>query len=152
MAALKGLYMFEEIKKLKALPLKLKESQVAKQLNIDTRTVKKYWNMTEQDFVNLVKKLNESKSKSVLDQYKDEILGFLTTYKSFTAAQVYDRLKEQHINFNLCESSVRNYVAKLREQHNLNKKIKEREYVAVFCKAKFPVFEKQSYREFSLLS
>lgn len=29
--------MFEEIKKLKALPLKLKESQVAKQLNIDTR-------------------------------------------------------------------------------------------------------------------
>ncbi len=79
MAALKGLYMFEEIKKLKALPLKLKESQVAKQLNIDTRTVKKYWNMTEQDFVKLVKKLNESKSKSVLDQYKDEILGFLTT-------------------------------------------------------------------------
>lgn len=102
--------MFEEIKKLKALPLKLKESQVAKQLNIDTRTVKKYWNMTEQDFLNLVKKLNESKSKSVSDQYKDEILGFLKTYKSFTAAQVYDRLKEQH---------------------NLNKKIKEREYVAV---------------------
>lgn len=59
--------MFEEIKKLKALSLKLKESQVAKQLNIDTRTVKKYWNMTEQDFFNLVKKLNESKSKSVLD-------------------------------------------------------------------------------------
>ena len=54
MAALKGLYMFEEIKKLKALPLKLKESQIAKQLNIDTRTVKKYWNMTDQDFVNLV--------------------------------------------------------------------------------------------------
>ena len=69
--------MFEEIKKLKALPLKLKESQVAKQLNIDTRTVKKYWNMSEQDFLNLVKKLNEnkSKSKSILDQYKDEILG-----------------------------------------------------------------------------
>lgn len=124
--------MFEEIKKLKALPLKLKESQVAKQLNIDTRTVKKYWNMTEQDFVNLVKKLNESKSKSVLDQYKDEILEFLTTYKSFSAAQIYDCLKEQHINFNLCESSVRrNYVAKLREKHNLNKKFREREYVAV---------------------
>ena len=45
--------MFEEIKKLKALPLKLKESQVAKQLNIDTRTVKKYWSMTEQDFVDV---------------------------------------------------------------------------------------------------
>ena len=57
MTALKELYMFEEIKKLKALPLKLKESQVAKQLNIDTRTVKKYWNMTEQDFFNLVKNL-----------------------------------------------------------------------------------------------
>ncbi|ERT65845.1 hypothetical protein HMPREF0202_02726 [Cetobacterium somerae ATCC BAA-474] len=42
MAALKRLYMFEKIKKLKALPLKLKESQVAKQLNIDTKTVKKY--------------------------------------------------------------------------------------------------------------
>ncbi|MGL5936785.1 MAG: IS21 family transposase [Cetobacterium sp.] len=123
--------MFEEIKKLKALPLKLKESQVAKQLNIDTRTVKKYWNMSEQDFLNLVKKLNENKSKSVLDQYKDEILRFLITYKEFTAAQIYDRLKEQHINFDLCESSVRNYVAKLREKNNLNKKLKEREYVAV---------------------
>lgn len=123
--------MFHEIKKLKALPLKLKESQVVKQLNIDTKTVKKYWNMTEQDLKNLVKKLNKSKSKSVLNQYKDEILGFLKTYKSFTATQVYDRLKEQHINFNLCESNVINSVAKLREQHNLNKKIKEREYVAV---------------------
>lgn len=80
---------------------------------------KKYWNMIEQNFVKLVKKLNESKSKSVLDQYKDEILQFLMTYKSFTAAQVYDCLKEQHINFNLCGSSVRNYVAKLREKHNL---------------------------------
>lgn len=93
--------MFEEIKKLKALPLKLKESQVAKQINIDTRTVKKYWNMIEQDFVKLVKKLNESKSKSVLDQYKDEILEFLTTYKSFTATQIYNRLKEQHIKFRI---------------------------------------------------
>lgn len=124
MTALKGLYMFEEIKK-------LKESQVAKQLNIDTRTVKRYWNMSEQDFLNLVKKLNENKSKSILDQYKDEILGFLITYKDFTAAQIYDRLKEQHINFDLCKSSVRNYVAKLREKNNLNKKLKEREYVAV---------------------
>ncbi|WP_052193977.1 IS21 family transposase [Cetobacterium sp. ZOR0034] len=121
---MKGLYMFEEIKK-------LKESQVAKQLNIDTRTVKRYWNMSEQDFLNLVKKLNENKSKSILDQYKDEILGFLITYKDFTAAQIYDRLKEQHINFDLCKSSVRNYVAKLREKNNLNKKLKEREYVAV---------------------
>lgn len=55
----------------------------------------------------------------------------LTTYKSFTATQVYDCLEEQHINFNLCESSVRNYIAKLRKKYNLNKKFKEREYVAV---------------------
>lgn len=34
--------MFEEIKKLKILPLKLKKFQVTKQLNIDTRIVKKY--------------------------------------------------------------------------------------------------------------
>lgn len=32
--------MFEDIKKLKALPIKLTEAQVAKYLNIDTRTEK----------------------------------------------------------------------------------------------------------------
>lgn len=123
--------MFEEIKKLKDLPLKLKESQVAKQLNIDTRTVKKYWNMAEKEFLELCKKYFHNKSKSALDKYKEEILTYLNTYKDFTAAQIYDRLKENHINFNLCESTVRNYVAKLREKYGLNKEIKLREYVAV---------------------
>ncbi|MEG0619368.1 MAG: hypothetical protein RR557_08725 [Bacilli bacterium] len=30
--------------------------------------------------------------------------------------------------------------------------LEEYESIPVFCKAKFPVFEKQSYREFSFLS
>ena len=70
MTTLKGLHMFEEIQKLKALLLKLKEFQVAKQLNIDTRTAKKYWSMTEQDFVELVKKLNENQSKLICCSFK----------------------------------------------------------------------------------
>ena len=69
--------MFEEIKKLKDLPLKLKESQVAKQLNIDTRTVKKYWNMAEKEFLELCKKYFDNKSKYALDKYKEEILTFV---------------------------------------------------------------------------
>ena len=49
--------MFEDIKKLKALPIKLTEAQVAKYLNIDTRTVKKYWNMEEKEYLKLLKKI-----------------------------------------------------------------------------------------------
>lgn len=121
--------MFEEIKKLKSL--KLKPSQVAKKLNIDTRTVKKYWDMSEADFLNLLSTFSKNKSASKLDFFKSDILEYLNTFQDFTAAQIFDRLKEENSNFSLSESSVRKYVAKLKKQLGISNKNRIREYIAV---------------------
>lgn len=121
MITLKGMTMFEEIKKLKSL--KLKPSQVAKKLNINTRTVKKYWDMSEADFLNLLSTFSRNKSASKLDFFKSDILEYLNAFHDFTAAQIFDRLKEENSNFSLSESSVRKYVAKLKNNWVFQKKI-----------------------------
>ena len=123
--------MFEDIKKLKALPIKLTEAQVAKHLNIDTRTVKKYWDMDEKEYLKLLREHIEKKQESILDKYAEEIIEWLKKFRFLSAAQIYDRLKENYPDFNASNSLVRKYVAKLKEKYNLNKKIKIREYVAV---------------------
>lgn len=96
--------MFEDIKKLKALPIKLTEAQVAKYLNIDTRTVKKYWNMEEKEYLKLLKEDIERKQESVLDKYAEEIIDWLKKFKFLSAAQIYDRLKENYPEFNASNS------------------------------------------------
>lgn len=123
--------MFEDIKKLKALPIKLTEAQVAKYLNIDTRTVKKYWNMEEKEYLKLLKEDIERKQESVLDKYAEEIIDWLKKFKFLSAAQIYDRLKENYPKFNASNSLVRKYVAKIKEKYNLNRITRVREYVAV---------------------
>ena len=123
--------MFEDIKKLKALPIKLTEAQVAKYLNIDTRTVKKYWNMEEKEYLKLLKEDIERKQESVLDKYADEIIDWLKKFRFLSAAQIYDRLKENYPEFNASNSLVRKYVAKIKEKYNLNRITRVREYVAV---------------------
>ena len=123
--------MFEDIKKLKALPIKLTEAQVAKHLNIDTRTVKKYWDMDEKEYLKLLREYIEKRQESILDKYAEEIIEWLKKFRFLSAAQIYDRLKENYPDFNASNSLVRKYVAKLKEKYNLNKKIKIREYVAV---------------------
>ena len=48
-----------------------------------------------------------------------------------SAAQIYDRLKENYPEFNASNSLVRKYVAKIKEKYNLNRITRVREYVAV---------------------
>ena len=115
--------MFEDIKKLKALPIKLTEAQVAKHLNIDTRTVKKYWDMDEKEYLKLLREHIEKKQESILDKYAEEIIEWLKKFRFLSAAQIYDRLKENYPDFNASNSLVRKYVAKLKEKYNLNKNI-----------------------------
>ena len=86
--------MFEDIKKLKALPIKLTEAQVAKHLNIDTRTVKKYWDMDEKEYLKLLREYIEKRQESILDKYAEEIIEWLKKFKFLSAAQIYDRLKK----------------------------------------------------------
>ena len=88
--------MFEDIKKLKALPIKLTEAQVAKHLNIDTRTVKKYWDMDEKEYLKLLREHIEKKQESILDKYAEEIIEWL---KKFRFLSVICTLSSAQLNY-----------------------------------------------------
>ena len=49
MAEMVGIAMYADIQKLKALGFK--KQRVAKQLRIDAKTVRKYWSMTDDEYI-----------------------------------------------------------------------------------------------------
>ena len=87
--------------------------------------------MEEKEYLKLLKEDIERKQESVLDKYAEEIIDWLKKFKFLSAAQIYDRLKENYPEFNASNSLVRKYVAKIKEKYNLNKITRVREYVAV---------------------
>ena len=70
-----------------------KKDSVAKQLDINWRTVDRYWDMTIEEYESQARQL---KRGSQLDDYKDQILLWLRQYPAMTAAQVGDWLKEHY--------------------------------------------------------
>lgn len=90
-----GITMYSEIQKLKALGYK--KQRAARQLKVDTKTVRKYWNMTEDDYVSY---LIETKERSkIMDPYHDYVLDKLKTYPEISSAIIYDNLREDFIDF-----------------------------------------------------
>jgi transcriptional regulator with XRE-family HTH domain len=82
--------MYTQIKQLKEK--RFKQASVAKQLGIHRKTVKRYWNMTAEEFE---KAATLSKTK-LLSEYEAIILDWLTKHPSMTSAQISDWLKEHY--------------------------------------------------------
>ena len=104
-----------------------KKAAVAAQLNINRRTVDRYWTMTVDEY--------ESQAQSVkraclLDAYRNQILLWLRQYPSMTSSQVCDWLKE-HYKADFKERTVSRYVKALREEYGLKKVATPRDYEAV---------------------
>ena len=119
--------MFAEIKRLRNL--KLKKTQVSKKLGIDYKTVTKYWNMKEDEYLKL---LDASKSRyKKVDIYKEEILSWIEEFPDMSAAQVYDWLHEKYEILDFKERTLRNYIHNLRETHNIKKQVSVRQYQEV---------------------
>lgn len=119
--------MFAEIQKYKKLGLK--KSQAAKKLEIDFKTISKYWNMSIDEYAALVENAKERLKK--LDKYKEPILEWLNNFRDMTASQVYDWLLEQYEIRDISERTVRLYVGKLRKENNLDKSARIRQYEEV---------------------
>ena len=84
--------MFGEIKQYKALGFN--KSQVERTLNINYKTVEKYWNINPDEYA---KSTIESKSRyKKIDIYKDDILEWITDFRDMLAAQVLDWIKERY--------------------------------------------------------
>lgn len=119
--------MYSEIHQLKAIGLK--KAQVAKRLEIDVKTVTKYWEANPEQFHQMMQG-SRSRTKK-LKCYRDTILKWLKENPDLSAAQILDWLKEHYDDFSVHERTLRRYVDELRVKHNLPKPAPVRQYQAV---------------------
>ena len=106
----------------------LKKSQVARKLDINVKTVSKYWEMDLEEYEGCI--LAGTRT-SKLDPYHPAILAWLKEYPDLSSAQVLDWIKERYNDLTQSERNVRRFVALLRKEHGIAKKASPRDYQAV---------------------
>lgn len=117
--------MYSQIQAMKSQGFKRR--RVAQILGVHRNTVKKYWDMSPEEFQ---ESIMEPAKKSSLEQHKELILSWLRNYGKITAAQVYDWLKEKY-KLELAENSVRRYVRILRIEYDIKSESDHRDYEAL---------------------
>ena len=119
--------MFSQIKQYKALGFN--KSQVERTLNINYKTVQKYWDMTPDRYaeVTIESKIRHKK----IDIYKYDILEWITDFRDMSAAQVLDWIKERYGEVKFKERSLRLYISNLRQEYNLPKALAIRQFEEV---------------------
>ena len=105
------------------------KSQVSRHLELDPKTIDKYWEMANQEYMNLLLK-SKSRDKKV-DRYKDLILEWIEEYRDMSTAQIYDWLRERYGEVDFKDRTLRLYVNNLRIENNLPKGLKARQYQQV---------------------
>jgi transposase len=125
---MKGWKMYSRIHQLKESGFK--KAKVARKLGIDIKTVNKYWNVQPDEYQQLL--VNSRQRRKYLEQYEKVILKWLTEHPDMTSAQVHDWLKQWYPDsYNGKDRTVRVFVHKLREKHNIPKNAPARQYQAV---------------------
>lgn len=107
----------------------LKKTQVARRVEIDYKTVLKYWEMTPEEFAKL-RQAAEGREKRV-DKYKELIVEWLKEYRDLSTSQIYDWLQERHVELDFKDRTLRLYVNNLRGEYNLPKAKSIRQYEEV---------------------
>lgn len=123
-----NLIMYHEIHRLKREGFKT--ARIGKYLVLDRRTVKKYLNMSEEEFLEF--KHNQGVKSKILDSYEDFVKIRLEDYPEASAAQVHDWLKEHHGDFiDVNEKTVFNFVLHIRNKHGIPKPFNYRDFAQV---------------------
>ena len=108
--------MWNKVKELSEIGLN--KSQIAMELSIDRKTVKKMLRMSLDDYI---KHLPEERSKK-LDPYESFIYGLLDEFPFLSSSSVEDKLKERHTDlFDVSSKTVYNYVMRVRAKYNIDK-------------------------------
>lgn len=105
------------------------KSKIAKKLGIARGTVIGY---LDKDPEKMALWLASTKRRTrKLDQYKEEILGWLREHPDLSSAQIADWIDERYPTFEVGESTVRRYVREMRKEYNIPKTTSKRVYEAV---------------------
>ena len=77
--------MYVRIKELKEIGFK--KNWVANELKLDSKTVDKYWNMTDEDYARYL--IESSERTRIMDEYHDFVLERLVTYPEITSSIIF---------------------------------------------------------------
>ena len=107
-----------------------KPPQIAELLGLDTRTVKKYLAMTEDEYLTYRDRIGQRPKK--LLYYEEYVVKRLNDCEDASAAQVHDWLKEEHPGFPcVTEKTVYTFVQTVRQRHNIPKVFSSRDFEQV---------------------
>lgn len=105
------------------------KTQIANRLDISRTTLYKYLSMTPDVLQQWLEEMRTRSKKA--DGYEDEIVAWLQSSPDLSSAQVMDWLQERYGNIGMCESTVRNYVRGIRENHGILKVKYQRQFEAI---------------------
>lgn len=106
------------------------QTAIAKAINMDPRTVKRYMGMSEADFTALLEK--RAIRPRLLKAYEGFVRDRLTVSPAASAAQVHDWLKEHYPDFPpVTPKTVYNFVMGIRQKYGIAKEEAQRQYFVV---------------------
>jgi transposase len=102
----------------------------SRELEIDKKTVNKYWEMSEEAYAQGL--ISAKRRTRTLDPYRDFIVSRLEEHPEITSAIIEDNLREAYKgDFDSSYRSVRLYVSALREELGIPKPVSIRQYCEV---------------------
>ncbi len=104
--------MYTEIQKRKRAGYT--QRAVARELDVDRKTIRRYWEMTDDQYAQYV--LDSKSRTKILDPYRDDIVEQIEEYPEITSAIIDGKLRMTYADFEPSYRSVRLYVAMLREE------------------------------------
>ena len=103
----------------------LNKTQIGKHLGVDRSTVRRYLQMSREDFVR--RRNSHRKYTLKLAGYEEYVRGTLEEYPYISAARIHDWLKECYPDFpKVCDKTVFNFVEKVRCKYGIGKKSEAR--------------------------
>ncbi len=119
---LKKAFMWYKVKELSEKGLN--KTQISLEIGIHRKTVRKYLNMSEEEFFKWLE--HPKKLPKKLGDYYDYVHRLLKNYQYLSAAQVEDRLKEEYPQLPVVHSkTVYNFVQNIRNNHGIKKQASE---------------------------
>jgi len=108
----------------------LKPAQIARELVMDRRTVKKYLAMSEEEYEHFID--SQTRRERFLTPYENFVRTRLEHCPEASSAQVHDWLKEHHDDFiEVDEKTVFNFVLHVRSKYGIPKSFDHRDYEKV---------------------
>lgn len=90
-----GIDMYAKIQRLKEKGYK--KQQAAKELSIDRKTIRKYWDMGETEYV--CYHLETKERTKIMDPYRDFVLDEIMNHPEINSSIIYDHLLETFKDF-----------------------------------------------------